>query len=142
MHPNKFRCAWLGQGCVLKVVLEGSEGAMMLGAEKIDRSKISVLPKTGENWEIVCWRVLRHFRRIFRQLRPRDVKELDELSTFTRSYADHRHLMHVIEPHYNPRSPLEVAPVSIEVRRAESPILTHARVNRLFSTLPHSTHDS
>ena len=48
MHPNKFRCAWLGQGGALKVVSKGFEGAMMLGAEKIDRSKISVLPKTGE----------------------------------------------------------------------------------------------
>ena len=99
MHPNKFRCAWLGQGGAMKVVSKGFEGAMMLGAEKIDRSKISVLPKTGENWEILCWRVLRHFRRIFHQLRQRDKKELDELSTFTRSYAGHGHLMHAIDTH-------------------------------------------
>ena len=48
MHPNKFRCAWLGQGGALKVVSKGFEGAMMLGAKKIDRSKISVLPKTAK----------------------------------------------------------------------------------------------
>ena len=98
MHPNKFRCAWLGQGGALKVVSKGFEGAMMLGAKKIDRSKISVLPKTakigGQRWSAV----VDHFRRIFGQLRPRDVKELDELSTFTRLYAGHGHLMHAIDP--------------------------------------------
>ena len=31
MHPNKFRCAWLGQAGPLKVVSKGFEGAMMLG---------------------------------------------------------------------------------------------------------------
>ena len=34
MHPNKFRCAWLGQGGALKVISKGFEGAMMLGAKK------------------------------------------------------------------------------------------------------------
>ena len=33
----------------MKVVSKGFEGAMMLGAKKIDRSKISVLPKTAKS---------------------------------------------------------------------------------------------
>ena len=32
----------------MKVVSKGFEGAMMLGEKKIDRSKISVLPKTAK----------------------------------------------------------------------------------------------
>ena len=98
MHPNKFRCAWLGQGGALKVVSKGFEGAMMLGEKKIDRSKISVLPKTAKKLKFLWPDVVRHFSIDFAQWRPHDVKELDELSTFTRLYAGHGHLMHAIDP--------------------------------------------
>ena len=99
MHPKKVRCAWLGQGGPLKVVSKGFEGAMMLGEKKIDRSKISVLPKTAKKLKFLRRDEVRHFSIDFAQRRPHDVKELDELSTFGRSYGGHGRLMHVIDPH-------------------------------------------
>ena len=52
MHPNKFRCAWLGQGSALKVVLKGFEGAMMLGEKKSIDQKFRFCRKRAKNWEI------------------------------------------------------------------------------------------
>ena len=95
MHLNKFRCARLGQGGPVKVVSKGFEGAMMLGKKKIDRSKFSVLPKTAKT----APDEVRTFPCVVTPTRPRDVKELDELSTFGRSYGGHGRLMHVIDPH-------------------------------------------
>ena len=60
----------------MKVVSKGFEGAMMLGAKKIDRSKISVFDaKTAKNWEIcgelwcaIFGAFLAHFQRMINEM--------------------------------------------------------------------------